>query len=394
MIRRNLIILWAIAIFSCSTDSDSDLSNPGNNTIPFSVTALVKEYNGGEGEYHTIDFIQGRKEPSNLTNITNTLNLEPNAIFRSNGLENLLLFKQGDLQGPDAIYIMMDLDDNQIVSGSYKDYFPITNNCFFDAGQIGWDKNRLFSFENDVCDQGNLRLLTHNLSNSEVTEFPFLEKAFTGDTPHGILVTEDYFFVQYDDRSEEALDTYKEGLIVYNSSSLNEVFSNRTAGLKTTFVDGHDIFVATRPSKMEIIDLTTGNVKHSTTTFNYFLATDDKISNVSISDGKVAYVDNSMAIGIPAYFDFNENDSFTVDQEKYMAFFNRDTLDFDADVIVPQEFKIDLETMTFAVTYLRFSRGENVPKSSAIMFMDFEGNLLLDYEFPSFRFEAEKLLKR
>lgn len=391
-----------VLVLACSNDVENpEINQPPDpegikegeggeeDGIPFSISVLLKKYAGinNEGDYFLVDFTKGRHEGSDPLNITQSIGLSAEAGFLQNGKETILVFAKL----PEKYYVTYDVLSGETRAATYAELFPEGNACFLAANQTAWNATKVFSFENDGCSgPGSIRVLVSDLESGEVTELSMLENAYTGDTSHGVWLTDDYFLVHYDDRSPDAQMLTREGLVVYDAKTLEQVYATNSPSIKSIYIDGDQLLIASRLDSVELIDLSTPELGLSKMP-NPSFPENTRIGNISVYNGKIGTLLPEGNFVIPAYYDIVKNEYSAVNREPYLAFFNRDTIDFTAEVLRPEEFKFDMETGTFAITYLIFDPQEGIPKSSAIVFMDFEGNVLFQQNFPPTPFLPVKI---
>ncbi|NAY93440.1 hypothetical protein GTQ34_16130 [Muricauda sp. JGD-17] len=366
--------------------------------IPFSISVILRTSNGSlnGGEYYTMDFVMGEEKPRDPFNISQSIGLSSNVALADNGKEDILLFLHTDPVSniEDRTYSAYNLTKQEVKSGSFRDFFPDSDECFWNVNQIGCNENKIFTFENDVCsNEGNIRIRARDIESGEVEVFPLIENAYAGDSGHRMLLTDRYFVLQYDDRSPEAINSIKDGLVIYDANTYEEVLSLNGSQAKQISIDDDLLFVATQPNTIEILDLNTGNPVYAATTDSFLVDWTTSVTKESISDGRVSGV-REEAILVPVYYDIAKNETVDVNRDPYFAFFNRDTIDFTADVIIPQQFKFDMASERFAISYYTFDPGANTPKSIGLVFMDFDGTVLFKHELPDFPLIPDRIIRR
>lgn len=416
--KKLVLTLTVLFIFSCSSNleepqMDSQQSQQEEevikeeetpeleeiNTIPFNISIVFRTYNNAPsgGEYYILDFLSGNEEPSELLNITESEGLSTEIGLVKNSAEDILVFNHTQSIGTnveDRFYTSYDLNITEATSGSFADFFPNIDACFFNVNSVLWNRDKIFTYENDICDTyGAIRIQALDIATGQVYEFPILENAYAGDSAHRSLMTKKYFIIQYDDRKPETLNSIKEGLIVYDANTYEEVLHLNSMQSKGIIIDGDQLYVATQPNTIEIIDLKSGNPLYTNTTNTFIVDWASSIIKGSISDGKVAGV-RAEAIDVPVYYDITQNQTIDVNRDSYFAFFNQDAFDNSADIIVPQEFKFDMASGTFAITYYTFDPGATVLKSIGLVFMDFEANVLYQHDLPQYPIIPDRILKR
>lgn len=419
---KNLtLLLFALLIMSCSSDSpdpepDSDPETPAENpsgeddndsdppeepvdngTIPFNISVVLREWqdNGDgtfspEGDFYVQDFVQGQKVAGELFNVSQGAGLSADAQLYNNGKEDILIF----FDWPEQKHFIYKLSDGTSVSGVFNELFPELDLCVVNSIQIGANDNTIFGFAEDLCNSPqSVRLFARDWITGEITEFDEIPSAFIGDSFHKPWVTEDYYIVQYDDVQPGYENISKDGVIIYDANSLDViVFSENTLSSKDVIIDGDELFLATTPDQLEIIDLNSLNTDYSWTVGPISIGSRPP-RNGSISSGKIAMLETT-AISKPVYWDLSLNEIVSVNNDPYFAYFNRDIIDPTRLQLIPQEFKFQMETETFAIYYQVFDPVSDEFLAYKLVFMDFDGNVLFEHEFPDIPFVPVKILKR
>jgi hypothetical protein len=304
-------------------------------------------------------------------------------------MEEVLVFSHE----PDRSYTTYQLNTGSTRSGSFVELFPNRLECFVNANQTAWNREKVFGFETGGCTgPGSVRLMARDLLSGSVTELPLLENAHTGDTPHGIWVNGDYFFVLFDDLNPDTRQTFQDGLVVFDTHTYKEVYSIISPTIKGIYVDGNQLFISNWQNTVQFVELP--DPENTTTKIpNPSFPVNSRVQNSSIYQNKIGVILPEYNFQIPAVYDIGRNEYSYVNREKFLHFFKRDTVDLAAEILRPEAFEFNLENGTFAVTYLIFDPGESDPKSSAIVFMDFGGNILFRYEFPPSTFMPVKIIR-
>lgn len=220
-----------------------------------------------------------------------------------------------------------------------------------------------------------------------------LNNAFAGDSVHKTWATRKFLIVHYDNNTNDG-GFQQDGLVVYDSNTLLEVFSLTSERPMALYIDNNLLAIQYLGAQLlQLIDLDNGNVLHNQDISE--IAVNASLVNADITTDRMGTFDNqSSAIFVPAYYDFITKEIISVDRDKYMAFFNRDSIDFSADIIEPKEIKFDLQSNSFAISYYVFEPGFlQELKFMGVMFMDFEGNLLYNYQLPDDLY-IQQLVKR
>ncbi len=386
------------------TDQSEETGEEEESTIPFNVSVVLKNIENLQSiddDFYLQDFQTGRVEPSLLENISEQYSISSDATLSETGRPDILFFARF-IQGLGEEYVGLDLDTRSIRSIQKIVLFDeVENDCNFPF-PIMWGENSMFSVYSDVCgDVEILRPFNKISVDSAPVIFDEIENAFVGDSFHRFWTTEDYFILHYDHNRNE-LNIQQDGLVVYDANSLEEKYSTTSDESMSFYVDDNLLALQTLSGEIRLIDLDTGATLHDHTSAErvvllpkYENTGNYSIGNMDITNDRMGTFDTrSSAIFVPAYYDFIRQEKISVDRQKYLAFFNRDVIDFDADIIEPTEIKYDLESNVFVTSYIAGEpNNPGVLKYSGIMFMDFDGTLLFDYRFPD-GFFVDQLVKR
>lgn len=424
MMRTFSSFIFLVLVFSCSDDSieqpesdnqtddeiiieeenmpeeEEEQENEIDATIPFDISVILKEFQGNgttDGVYYSIDFNQLGSQASELKNITEELGLEVNAYLAPNGSENILSFSQGE-NSINQKYVSLRLDTRELNSLNTDMVFSDDFTCSLPGPTFSWNSENFFAYRYNFCVE-QIELLVRTYDTGLLTELPPIEDSYIGDSFHQIWGTEDYFLVQFNSFFHEGVQNFRDrdGLAVYNAKSFEIILLDTTPLEKTIRIDRDKILVITRNEGMEIIDLSTTNVEFSTEVVPN-MELNPTIVNTSIVNGKVGLVvfQGTTSTSYPSYFDFNANEIIMVNQESYDDFLNRQGSDINSnsDLIQPTDFKFDMESETFAFTYAIGDRISSQPRAYGLVFMNFDGEVLFQYDFPNIPFVTQQILRR
>lgn len=407
-------------LFACSSESpapetdqqereeivigeENPINEQGENeeefSFPLSFSVIFKNFSNPslrEGQFYSIDFINGSSLPNEPTNITQSLGLDLDAEIHNNGQENVLVFRQR-FNLIDMEHITLNLDTGAVYSVKNSDLFQTDKNCFWYGNHLGATEDKFFAYNLDLCSEYEAVIPIVRSHSSNVNQIlPTIDLAFLGDSPHRVWATKDYFFVHFSnlDKQIDPIGTVQDGLMVYDADTFALIYDTRTPVMKNILIDGHDLIIESRnPHQIELIDLVSGEQKFIQNVSNIDgLKTSSTIGNRAIGNGSV---EGSKIGGIvvlagepnllrPGIYDIETNSTIAINPNQYNDFFRdkgnpRPTL-----IRQPKEFLFDLGSNTIIILYNAFNEettNSGIPDFTGLVFMNFEGKILNNYEF-------------
>ncbi|WP_350291965.1 hypothetical protein [uncultured Croceitalea sp.] len=424
---KKLILLFVfLCLIACSSNSpiepeanqqadDETTSEEGNNddemseeepfTFPFSLSIVLKDFSNPaqrEGQFESIDFLKGLSNPSESLNLTQTINLDLDAGIVTNGQENVLVFlqKTGTIEKE---YLTYNLDTQQIYSANRTELLLTSENCFFDGTQLAANSNGLLFFNYDLCQApDDIIPVFRNQSTDENIIFPKIEAAHMGDSFNLLWGSDYYYYYHFNNLNEDAQGQSidQDGLIVYNATSNEIIYENRTSERKIPLVCKQKMVLKRNNTLLDLIDLESGQTLFSNEVSNSDgLIIGDRLGQAEIYQNKVGLMIYNFEEQklFPGVYDFQSNSSITFDSEVYREYFRNSGIPVPNPIRQPKEYKFDLESETFAVLYHGFTQGfieNDNPDFIGLVFMNFEGEILHEYKFDERQWIEQIIVKR
>lgn len=368
-------------------------------TFPFSITVVLKEFSDAtNGEFISIDFVHATSEPSVATNLTSFVGLDLNAFIQENGQENVLLFTQG-ANILEREIISFNLDTRQTNSITNMEIFPDLEDCFGYGNHGASNENSFFTFRFNFCPEGEaVEPIVRNYSSSDNHYFDSLGPSFVGDSQYCVWANNDFLFVHFNDKSNSG--NFQDGLIVYDSNSLEIILEDRFEGMMIPLIDDNKMILRRNPNLLDLIDLKSGQTIFSNSVLNSEgLIFGPRIGKTDIHENKVALMIANFddLRSYPGIYDFQTNSSIVLDSEVYREYFRNSGIPIPNPIRQPKEHIFDLESETFTVLYHGFTQGfiqEDNPDFIGLVYMNFDGEILYEYEFERNQWLEQVVVKR
>lgn len=373
--------------------------------FPFSVSVVLKDFSNPvqrEGVFLSIDFTKNATAPNQAINVTAMASLDLDAGIIDNGQENILIFVQ-KAGTAEKEYITYDLDTGVMNSVFDSALLIDSENCFFNGTHITANASNIFAFNYDLCseDDGLIPISWDNTLNT-ATPLPTIERSFTGDTPHRIWANSNYFIVHFDDRrlDNPGESIIGEGIFIYDAVSLELIYETRTEERKIPLLDNNKLIVRKGSTLLDLIDLESGQTLFSNEVSNADgLVFESRINNADIHEDRVGLLvfDFDELEVYPGVYDFRTNSSVVFDSEAYGEYFRTSGLPVPNPIRQSKDYVFDLESETFTVLYHGFTQGiiqENNPDFIGLVYMNFDGEILYEYEFEKRPWLEQVMVKR
>lgn len=420
--KKRILILFSILLISCSKDSSSNESqidqqkdegvvdNEENEkeaeddetfSFPFSLSVILKNYTNSaerEGEFISVDFWKNEISPSPQVNITSLAGLDLDADFFKNGQEEVLIFFQEIYTG-ELEFIKYNLNNGEVFSILRTEMLLTEGNCFSPGSHFAANSNNYLFYNLDFCEpkEGIIPIVRNQITNQNVI-LPKIEEASMGDSFYRLWATEKHFFFHFTPLSGDGFDS---SLIVYNSNTNEIVYEDRTKGQKIPVVDKQKIIIQRKSDGfLDLVDLEKGQTLYSNSISNSdILIFPESIGKAYMHGNKVGLMmfNRDDLLSFPAIYDFQTNNSVILDSELYREFFRSTGLNIPRPIRIPQEHIIDLESETFAVLYHGFT-GDFIQKGNpdfiGLIYMNFDGEILYEYEFEQKPWIQQVVIKR
>lgn len=418
------LVFIAFILYACSSDSsEPEIINQTDDEIvveeemeetsgeeeemeeesvgfPFSLSVVMKNFSNPamrEGEFLLINFEKNQLEPTAATNITSQIGLDLDAFIFENGQENVLVFLQL-LENSEREYTTYNLDTGRTFSVLNTE-LSSSGDCVSPGTHIGANANNILAYNLDFCSElDDLVPIIRNYEMDSNQILPIIEEAKAGDSFNRIWATDNHYFFHFANLLENEQD--RDGLIVYNANTLEIVYESRTAEVKVPRVDGGKMILKKNANILELIDLQSGQTLFSNTiSFSDGLSLGDRIGRTYIHENKVGMliVDVEEWEVFPGVYDFQTNSSVSFDSETYRDYFRSQGLPIPNPIRQPKEFVFDLESETFAVLYHGFTQGfiqEDNPDFISLVYFNFEGEIIYEYEFDQKPWLEKVVVKR
>ncbi|MDT0539861.1 hypothetical protein [Croceitalea sp. P059] len=416
---RKISTLFLISLLiSCSSDStvtepeveqqtDDEIVIEENEeesfSFPFSLSIVLKNFSNPsirEGEFIYIDFIETRNNPSFETNLTSLASLDLNASIIENGQDNVLSFIQGSTFEQQEI-ITYNLDNGEISSVLRSDLLISEENCISIGSQFRANSTSIISFNNDYCEQiEGIIPIIRNYTTNESEILPKIVEARIGDSFNLNWATDTHYFFHFDNLDSQGQSTDQDGLIVYDSRSNEIIYEDRTSEKKIPIIDNQNMIVKKGSTLFDLVDLESRRTLFSNeVSISEGLIIGETIGNAQILGNKVGLmIFNLEELKIfPGIYDFESNSSISFDSEAYREYFRSSGIPVPNPIRQPKQHIFDIESQTFAVLYHGFTQGiiqEDNPDFIGLIFMNFEGEIIYEYEFERKPWLEQVMVKR
>jgi len=374
-------------------------------TFPFSITVVLKDFSDPalqEGEFLSIDFIENSTIPSSTTNLTSLANLDLNAFTFENGQDNVLIFAQGT-NFEEREFVTYNLNTGEVFSVLRSDLLSTEENCFSTGTHFAANSDSVLFFNYDLCEApDDIIPIIRGRATNENQIFPKIEGASMGDSFNQLWATDDHYFFHYNNLNEgnqgQSID--RDGLIVYNARSNEIIYDNRNGERKIPLIDNQKMILRRDSNLLDLIDLESGQTLFSNEVSNFEgLIIGDRIGKAYIHENKVGFmIFNFEELEVfPGVYDFQTNSSISFDSEVYREYFRDRGIPAPNPIRQPKEHIFDLKSETFAVLYHGFTEGpfqEDNPDFIGLVYMNFDGEILYEYEFERKPWLEQVVIKR
>ncbi|GMN05067.1 hypothetical protein MTsPCn5_04550 [Croceitalea sp. MTPC5] len=361
-------------------------------TFPFSITVVLKDFSNPavqEGEFLSIDFMQNSTNASSIINLTSLANLDLKAFAFENGQDNILIFAQGT-NFEEREFVTYNLNTGEVFSVLRSDLLSPEENCFFTGTHFAANSDSVLFFNYDLCETpDDIIPITRNKAANENQIFPKIEGATMGDSFNLLWATDNHYFFHFNNLNEgnEGQSIDRDGLIVYNARSNEILYDNINGERKIPLVDNQKMIVRRNSNFLDLVDLESGQTLFSNEVSNFEgLIIGDRIGKAYIYENKVGFmIFNFEELEVfPGVYDFQTNSSISFDSDVYREYFRDNGITAPNPFRQPKEHIFDLKSETFAVLYHGFIEGpflEDNPDFIGLVYMNFDGEILYEYEF-------------
>ncbi|MFC4220137.1 hypothetical protein [Flagellimonas marina] len=384
-----LSFLLILFLFSgCSKEEDSlKIYNEG---VPFSVSVISQDVEG-DMSFYQIDLLGGEVQPSLAVNISNGLILNQET-YINNIYEDVIVFKTDEESDSDITIYNVKSGSSNSVSNYLNTIGAPEDVSFFRVS--GSSSTLLTFYHNTVIESETYELKVHigkyDFKTDTYQEFITAESSSNGlntgvvigqgATSTGIVSSDKYMLVKYEDWSAMDRDERKYVLDIYETNSLKKIKTFESESIFGCFQDGNSLMFFKNDGEPggynELYNFINGNSKIFQKTDGALTLSIDAVGHTKIEGNKVGMSLFSPLGYEPFIMDFNSN-KYRHIGENYLS----GSLDFIYDRVVAWD--IELQNEIAVVAYSK--RNTNLTeKEYEIAFVNFEGEVLYKTNLPGY----------